>query len=72
LPPTDQPTIPSLHNPNPLQFLTQAPYTTTEIHPNTHKDHEIQLPPPCFPHSPTPLPVSPFSATLTNSPNFYS
>jgi hypothetical protein len=46
LPPThsstaDQPTIPTLHNPKPLQSLTQAPSTiTTEIHPNTHKDHK--------------------------------
>jgi hypothetical protein len=37
-PPADQPTIPTLHNPNPMQTLTQAAYTTTtEIHPNTHK-----------------------------------
>jgi hypothetical protein len=29
---TCQPTIPTLHNPNLLQSLTQAPYTTTEKH----------------------------------------
>jgi hypothetical protein len=32
-PPADKPTIPTLHNPNPLQSLTEAPYTTTETHP---------------------------------------
>jgi hypothetical protein len=64
--------VPTLYNSNPLQSLTQAPYTTTEIHPNTHKDHKPQQPPHCFPHSPTSLPTSPFSATLTNLPNVYS
>jgi hypothetical protein len=71
--PADPPTIPTLHSPNSLQSLTQAPYTTaTEIHPSTHKSHKTQQPPHCFPHSPTPLLASCFSATLTNSPNFYS
>jgi hypothetical protein len=51
----------------------QAPYTTTTvIYPNTHKSHKTQQLLHHFPHSPTPLPGSPFSATLTNSPNFYS
>jgi hypothetical protein len=59
--------------PQTLQSLTQAPYTTmTEIQQNTHKGHKTQKPPHCFPYSPTPLPTSPFSATLTNFPNFYS
>jgi hypothetical protein len=63
----------TLHNPNPLQSLTQAPYTTTtEMHPNTHKGHKTQQPLQCSPHSPNPLPASPFSAILSNSPNFYS
>jgi hypothetical protein len=70
--PADQPTVPILHNPNPLQSLTQAPYTTKEIHPNTQKGHKTHQPPHCFPYSPTPLPTSPFSATLTNSQNCYS
>jgi hypothetical protein len=59
--------------PWPLQSLTQAPYTTTtEIHPNMHKDHKNHQHPHCFPHLPTPLPTFLFSATLSNSPNFYS
>jgi hypothetical protein len=65
-PPADQPTTPILHNPNSLQYLIQAPYTTTtEIYPNTYKCHKTQQPLYDFPHSPTPLPSSPFSATLT-------
>jgi hypothetical protein len=28
-PPADKPTIPTIHNPNPLKSLIQAPYTTT-------------------------------------------
>jgi hypothetical protein len=71
--PADQPTIPTLHNPNTLQSLTQIPSTTTtQIYPNTHKDHKRQQPLHCFLHLPTLLPTSPFSATLSNSPNFYS
>jgi hypothetical protein len=59
--------VPTLHNPNALQSLTQAPSTIrTEIHPSTHKGHKTRQPPYCFPHSPTQLPVSPFSTTLTN------
>jgi hypothetical protein len=35
-PSADQPTIPTLHNPKPLQSLSQPPYTTTkQLHPNT-------------------------------------
>jgi hypothetical protein len=72
-PPADQPTIPTFNNPNPLQTLTQAPYTTTiQIQKNTNKGHETISPPYCFPHSPTSLPTSSFNATITNSPNFYS
>jgi hypothetical protein len=42
-PPADKTTIPTLHKPNPLQSLIQAPYTTTtEIHSNTHKGHKTQ------------------------------
>jgi hypothetical protein len=67
--PTDQPTIPTLHKPKPL---TQASSNTTEIHPNTHKDYKNQQQPHCFPHSHIPLTSSPFSATLSNSPNFYT
>jgi hypothetical protein len=58
LPPThlspaaDQPTIPNLYKPNPLQSLTQTPYTATEIHPNIHKGHKKQQPLYHFPHSP--------------------
>jgi hypothetical protein len=48
------------------------PATTIEIHPNTYKDHKTQQTLNCFPHSPTPLPAPSFSATLSNSPNFYS
>jgi hypothetical protein len=70
--PTDQLTIPTLHNPKSLKSLTKAPCTTTEIHLNTHKDHKNQQPPHCLLHSPTPLPTSPSSATLSNSPNFCS
>jgi hypothetical protein len=44
--------------------------TTTEIHPNTHKGHKTQQPPHHFLHSPTPIPASPFIATVSNSPNF--
>jgi hypothetical protein len=70
--PADQPTVPTLHNPNPLQSPTQAPYTIlTEIHPNTHKGHKTQHSPHHFPHLPTPLPASLFSAILTNFPNIY-
>jgi hypothetical protein len=56
--------MPNLHNPKPLQSLTQAPYTTTEIHSNTHKGHKTQQPPHHFPHSHIPLPTSSFSVTL--------
>jgi hypothetical protein len=43
-PPADQPTIPTLHNPNLLQSLTQAPYTTiTKIHTNTCQGPKTQL-----------------------------
>jgi hypothetical protein len=74
---TDQPTIPTLHNPKPLQSLTQAPSTTTtEVYQNTKKDHKKQQPSHCFLHSVThptfPPPTFPFSATLSASPNFYS
>jgi hypothetical protein len=72
-PPPDQATIPTLYKPNTLQSLTQTPYTTTtKIHPNTYKCHKTQKPLHLIPHSPTPFPVSPFSATLSNSPKFYS
>jgi hypothetical protein len=57
----DQPPIPTF-----TQSLTQAPYTTTEIYPNTHKDHKTQQPPHCFPHSPIPLLASPSSAYPTS------
>jgi hypothetical protein len=68
--PAGQSTMPTLHNPTPLQSLTQASSTiTTEIYPNTDKN---QKPLQCFPHSPTPFPASTFSATLLNSPNFHS
>jgi hypothetical protein len=40
--------------------------------PNTHKEHKTQQSPHSFSHSPIPLPASPFSVTLSNSPNFYS
>jgi hypothetical protein len=62
------PLYPSLLH-NPLQSLTQAPYTTTEVHPNIHKGHKAQQPPHHFPNSRTPLPASPSSAILTNFPN---
>jgi hypothetical protein len=39
---------------------------------NTHKDHKTQQLPHCFRQSPTPLPTSPFSATLSNFSNFNS
>jgi hypothetical protein len=40
---TNQSTVPTVHPPNPLQSLTQAPSTTTvEIHPNTHKGLKTQ------------------------------
>jgi hypothetical protein len=63
-PPTDQPTMTTSYNPKPLQSLTQAPSTTTEIHTNTHKDHKNQQPSQCFPYSLTSFCSSPFSATL--------
>jgi hypothetical protein len=51
-PPANQPIIPTLHNPKPLQSLTQTPYTTvTEIHQNTHKGHITQQPTHDFPHT---------------------
>jgi hypothetical protein len=60
-PPVDYPTISTLHNPNTLQYVTQAPYTiTTEIYQKTHKGHKSQQPPHCFPYSLTPLTTSPF------------
>jgi hypothetical protein len=67
----DQCTIPTLHNPNLLQSLTQAPYTTTtEIHPNTHKGHKNQQPPHHFPthlpHFPPPLLVPPYPTPQTS------
>jgi hypothetical protein len=56
LPPAEQPTVPTLHNPNALQSLTQALYTTTtEIHPNTHKGHKSQHSPLHLPHLTTPV-----------------
>jgi hypothetical protein len=63
-PPSDQPPVPTLYNPNLLQSLTQAPYTTTtEIHPNTHKGHKTkQLPHYSLTHPlhlPLPLSVPP-------------
>jgi hypothetical protein len=51
------------HNLSPLQSLTQAPSTTTEIHKNTQKSHEPQQLPYLFAHPPTPCPS--FSATLS-------
>jgi hypothetical protein len=68
---TNKPTVPTLYNPKCLQSLKQTP-STTEIQPNIHKDHKNQQPPHCFPYSPTTLPISTFSATLSNSPNLYS
>jgi hypothetical protein len=57
--PADQPTISTLQNLKPLQFLTQASSTTTEIYPNTHKDHKTssshtasRTHPPYFPPPP--------------------
>jgi hypothetical protein len=55
-----------------MQSLTKTPYTTIKINPNTYEGHKTQQPPHCFPYSPTQLPISPFSATLTNSTNFYT
>jgi hypothetical protein len=55
-PPADQPTVPTLYNPNPLQSLIEAPYTTTaKIHPNTHKATK---------------PSSPHIASSTHPPHF--
>jgi hypothetical protein len=54
--PTEQPTIPTLHNPKPLQSVTQTPSsTTTEIDPNIQKDHKNN---------------SPHNAFLTHQPHF--
>jgi hypothetical protein len=57
--PTDQNTSPTLHNPKPRQPLAQTPSsTTTEIHPNTYKDHKNSSPHTAFPthlpHFPSP------------------
>jgi hypothetical protein len=65
LPPADQPMIPTLHNSNTLQSLTQASYTTiTEIHPNTQEGHKTQQPLHCIPTYPPlfwpPLLVPPY------------
>jgi hypothetical protein len=38
-------------------LLTQAPSTTTETHPNTHKGHKTQQPPNLFPHQSLFLPL---------------
>jgi hypothetical protein len=51
---------------------TSTLHTTTEIHPNTHKDHKTQHSPHCLSHKTTPLPASTFSIILSNYPNFYS
>jgi hypothetical protein len=57
-PPADQPTIPTLHNSNPLHSLTQAPYTiTTEIRPNVHKVHKTHQPPHHLPTHPPHFPL---------------
>jgi hypothetical protein len=73
--------IPLTNQPKPLLSLTQAPSTTTEIHPNTHKDHKNQQPltdstthPPYFPPPPVvpPYPnpqISIASITNVNSTN---
>jgi hypothetical protein len=62
------------------QLYTTPPPAIRHKHPTlqqqkytqTHKGHKTQKPPHCFPQSPTPLPTSSVSATLPNSPNFYS
>jgi hypothetical protein len=57
---TEQPTIPTLHNPKSLQSLTQTPSsTTTEIYPNTHKNHKNSYPHTTFPTHPPHFPSPP-------------
>jgi hypothetical protein len=68
-PPTDYPTVPAVHNPSPLQSVTQAPSNIrTEIHPNMHQGHKTQPLPYLFPHLPTPFSDFHFIATFTNCP----
>jgi hypothetical protein len=50
-PPVDQPTIWTLYNPNHLQSLTQAPYTTT---PEIHQAHTRNTKP-SSPHTASPI-----------------
>jgi hypothetical protein len=57
--PADQPPIPTLHSPKPLQSLTQAPSTiTTETHPNTHRTTKTSSPHTASPTHPLYFPPS--------------